>query len=109
MAFVFEGEEGWIFVTRSGSVTSSDPVSSQRLPPLMASDPAILDSQIGPNEIHLYESTEQHTNWVQCIKSRETTVAPVDVAHRSTSACLIAPHRDETSPDPLLGSGKRTL
>ena len=86
----FEGDEGWIFVTRSGSVTSSDPVSGGWLPPLMASDPAILHSRTGPAEVHLYASEEQHTNWIRCIRSREATAAPVDVAHRSTSACLIA-------------------
>jgi len=87
----FEGEDGWIFVTRSGApVTSSDPDSRDREPPLQASDPRILTSEIGEDEIHLYESEEQHTNWVKCIKSRETTVAPVEVAHRSCSACLIS-------------------
>jgi len=87
----FEGDDGWIFVTRSGApVTGSDPDSGEREPPLLASDPAILEFVIGPDEIHLYESEEQHTNWVHCIKSREITVAPVEVAHRSTSACLIA-------------------
>ena len=88
----FEGEDGWIFVTRSGApVTSSDPdAPEQRESPLQASDPRILESEIGADELHLYLSEEQHTNWVRCIKSRELTVTPVEVAHRSTSACLIA-------------------
>jgi predicted dehydrogenase len=87
----FEGGDGWIFVTRSGEpVTGSDPDSGEREDPIKASDPALLESEIGADEIHLYESDEQHTNWVQCIRSRETTVAPIDVAHRSTSACLVA-------------------
>jgi predicted dehydrogenase len=87
----FEGTEGWIFVTRGGGpVTASDPASRARGAPLQASDPAILDSVMGPDELHLYVADEQHSNWVQCIRTRGITVAPVEVAHRSTSACLIA-------------------
>ena len=87
----FEGEDGWIFVTRGGAqVTSSDPDARDGNAPLQASDPAILKSEVGENEIHLYESVEQHSNWVHCIRSRALTVAPVEVAHRSTSACLVA-------------------
>lgn len=86
----FEGDDGWIFVTRGGGrVTDSDPDGKEE-PPLIASDPAILQSVIGPDEVHLYESPEQHRNWVECIKSRMQTVAPVEVAHRSCSACLIS-------------------
>ncbi len=87
----FEGSEGWIFVTRGGApVTSSDPDSGETESPIQSSDPAILESEIGPDELHLYESTEQHQNWIECIRSRKTTVAPVEVAHRSTSMCLIS-------------------
>lgn len=85
----FEGTEGWIFVTRGGGVTSSDPVKQAANAPLQASDPKILTSVIADTEIHLYRSPEQHGNWLDCIKSRQPTVAPVEVAHRSTSACLI--------------------
>ncbi|NBC25364.1 MAG: Gfo/Idh/MocA family oxidoreductase [Bacteroidetes bacterium] len=87
----FEGEEGWIFVTRGSGVTDSDPDSGNRSnSPIQASNPDILDSEIGPNDIHLYESSEQHSNWIDCISSRQKTVAPVEVAHRSCSACLLS-------------------
>lgn len=86
----FEGEDGWIFVTRGSGVTASDPDVDRADLPLQASDQAILDSEIGPDEIHLYESSEQHTNWIECIRTREKTVAPVEVAHRSCSACLLS-------------------
>jgi predicted dehydrogenase len=87
----FEGTEGWIFVTRGDvAVTSSDPGSGGNSPALSASNPKILKSEIGENEIHLYESREQHGNWLDCIVSKAQTVAPVEVAHRSTSACLVA-------------------
>jgi len=87
----FEGSDGWIFVSRSGQpVTGSDPGAGQGSSPLQASDPAILESEIGPDELSLYESPEQHRNWIDCVRSRRMTVAPVEVAHRSTSACLVA-------------------
>ena len=41
------------------------------------------------DEIHLGTSEEHHGNWLDCIKTREQTIAPVEVAHRSCSACLV--------------------
>ncbi|MBT30607.1 MAG: oxidoreductase [Thalassobius sp.] len=87
----FEGTEGWLFVSRGDvSVTSSDPTSGNGNPALQASDPKILTSKIEDNEIHLYHSEEQHGNWLDCIQTRNQPVAPVEVAHRSCSACLVA-------------------
>lgn len=85
----FYGSEGWIFVTRDELVTASDPVSGAKIEPLVASNPKILTSVIGPNEIHLYESAEHHGNWLDCIKSRKETIAPVEIAHRACSTCLL--------------------
>jgi predicted dehydrogenase len=87
----FEGTEGWIFVSRGNeTVTLSDPVAKlQDRQALAASDPRIIKSVIGPDEIHLYESKEHHGNWLDCIKSRQQPIAPVEVAHRACSACLL--------------------
>jgi hypothetical protein len=87
----FEGTEGWIFVSRgSETVTSSDPVAKLKdAQALAASDPKIITSVIGPGEIHLYESRDHHGNWLECVRSRQQPIAPVEVAHRSCSACLL--------------------
>ncbi|MBO9202496.1 MULTISPECIES: Gfo/Idh/MocA family protein [Niastella] len=86
----FIGEDGWIWVTRGSYVTDSDPIADKDgVKPIDASNPKILQSVIGPNEIHLYESAEQHANWLDCIKSRKEPVAPIEVGHRSCSACLL--------------------
>jgi hypothetical protein len=87
----FIGEDGWIWVTRGNyRVTDTDPVADKEgVKPIDASDPKILKSVIGPDEIHLYESSEQHANWLDCIKSRKQPVAPVEEGHRSCSACLL--------------------
>jgi predicted dehydrogenase len=87
----FEGTEGWIFVSRGNeSVTASDPQSALKDPrALDASNPAILTSVIGPKEVHLYRSADHHGNWLDCVRSRRQPIAPVEVAHRSCSACLL--------------------
>lgn len=87
----FIGTKGWIFVSRGNEqVTASDPVAKLKdATALAASDPAILTSVIGPDEIHLYESSNHHLNWLECIKSRRQTITPAEVAHRACSACLL--------------------
>ncbi|WP_377487693.1 Gfo/Idh/MocA family protein [Pontibacter toksunensis] len=87
----FEGTDGWIFVTRGDyAATASDPVSKKKgSKALTASNPKLITSVIGPNEIHLMESKEHHGNWLESIKSRQPPIAPVEVGHRSCSACLI--------------------
>jgi predicted dehydrogenase len=87
----FIGTEGWIFVSRGNeTVTASDPVAKLKDPTaLAASDPKILTSVIGPGEIHLYESAQHHGNWLDCVRSRRQPIAPVEVAHRACSACLL--------------------
>jgi predicted dehydrogenase len=87
----FIGTDGWIWVTRGNyKVTDSDPIADKDgVKPIDASDPKILQSIIGPNEIHLYESSEQHANWLDCIQTRKEPVAPIEVGHRSCSACLL--------------------
>ena len=87
----FIGSDGWIFVTRGNySVTASDPVSaSAEKSPLTASDPKIVTSKIGPDEIHLYESSDHHGNWLDSVKSRKQPIAPIEVGHRSCSTCLL--------------------
>jgi predicted dehydrogenase len=87
----FEGTEGWIFVSRGNeAVTASDPVARLKdSRALAASDPKIITSVIGPDEVHLYESKDHHGNWLECVKSRRQPIAPVEVAHRACSACLL--------------------
>ena len=87
----FEGSEGWIFVTRGNyQATSSDPVSNKDgTKPLDASDPKIIKSVIGPDEFHFTVSKDHHGNWLEAIRDNKPTIAPVEEAHRSCSACLV--------------------
>ena len=86
----YEGTEGWIFVSRGDYVASaSDPTSKIKSKALDASDPKILDSVIGENEIHLYKSDEQHGNWLDCIQIKKEPISPAEIGHRACSICLI--------------------
>ena len=60
------------FVGTEGTVTLSS-----------AEPKSIWESQISPDEIHLYRSNDHYGNFVDCVISRKRTAAPVDVAHRS--------------------------
>ncbi len=64
------GENGWIYVNRGTTE---------------ASDPKILEHVTGDNEIHLYKSKNHISNFLECIRSREETITPAEVAHRSAS------------------------
>lgn len=89
----FEGTEGWIFVSRGNvGVTATDPgaADGKENNAFKASDNKILQSVIGENETKLYESPEQHTNWLECIRNGKQPISHVELAHRSGSACLIA-------------------
>lgn len=87
----YEGTEGWIFVSRGDYVASaSDPVSQAKsAKALDASDPKILESVIGENEIHLYKSDEQHGNWLECIQTKKEPISPAEIGHRACTICLI--------------------
>jgi len=85
------GTDGWIFVSRGAyTASASDPVAAAKSSKALdASDPKILTSVIGSDEIHLYKSDEQHGNWLDCIESRKPPISPVEMGHRACSICLI--------------------
>jgi predicted dehydrogenase len=89
----FYGTKGWVFVTRTEQTTPTDPggkpTGGPKATGLDASDPKILTSVIGPDEVHLYKSTDQHGNWLDCIISRQEPISPVEKGHRACSTCLV--------------------
>jgi predicted dehydrogenase len=68
----WEGAGGWVWANRGKHE---------------ASPKALLDSKIGPGEIHLYESNNHYRNFIDCVLSRKETAAPVETAHRSITIC----------------------
>jgi len=69
------GDKGWIHVNRGET--------------LYASDPKILEEVIGENEIHLIKSENHWQNFVDCVRSGEKTIAPIEVAYRAISVALL--------------------
>ena len=66
----FIGTDGWVWVDRSGMETYPAHLAKEK---------------IGPEEIHLYKSPGHWRNFVDCIKSRKTSITPSEAAHRSAS------------------------
>lgn len=87
----FIGDEGWIFVSREqqGGATASDPaIRATSLRPLDASDPKLLDPK--GVTVKFPESSSHHKNWLECVKSRATPLAPAPIAHRANTACIVS-------------------
>lgn len=63
------GADGWVRVDRGGV--------------LEASNPDLLKQKTGPNDIRLFKSPGHWRNFLDCVKSRSKTIAPVEVAHHS--------------------------
>jgi len=69
---LFVGTDGWVFVSRGRLETHPK---------------SLLRSVIGPDEIRLPRSGDHHRNFLDCIRSRERTICPVDSAVRSDTIC----------------------
>ncbi len=66
----FEGTEGWI-----------------QSSPFDAHPKSLLTSVIGPDDIHLYNSSDHKQDFLDCIRHRADPIAHVEIGHRSASIC----------------------
>lgn len=64
------GEDGWVWVDRSG---------------IEASPRALLSSKIRPNEVRLPVTQSHHRQFIDCVLSRSETLTPARVALRSAT------------------------
>ncbi len=71
---LFEGSNGWIFVSR-GTLT--------------ASDPALLNEPLTSRTWTAYVSDDHMGNFFDCIRTRKDPICSVEVGHRSVSVCHI--------------------
>lgn len=72
MQIRFEGSEGWVQTGYRGFSTYPESLQT---------------TVIQPDETHLYHSENHYRNFIDCIKSRQETAAPVEQGHRSASVC----------------------
>ncbi len=75
----FEGEDGWAFVKEEH--LGGKPA---------ASDARLLEKPLEPDEVHLPASNHHQQNFLDCVKSRARTVAPVESAVRSDTLCQLS-------------------
>lgn len=53
-----------------------------------ASSPKILESKIGPEEIHLYTNPAgEHDDFLKCVRTRKDPYFPVEIGHRVATVC----------------------
>jgi len=71
----FEGTDGWVHVDRSG---------------INAYPKELLTTEFGPNEINLYKSSNHVRNLLDCVKSRNDTICPIDVSVQADIICHIS-------------------
>lgn len=72
---LFEGTKGKI-LCGYGKMTCD--------PPELAKEP------LGPNDVHLYKSTNHHADWAECIKARKRPICDIEIGHRSATVCHLA-------------------
>ena len=70
----FEGDRGFVFVQRGA---------------IEPSDRELLREEAGEAEVQLYRSSNHMKNFLECMRSRQEPAAPVEVAHRSNSVCIL--------------------
>ena len=68
----FEGDKGWIQVSRSS---------------IKAEPASILEYQLKDGDVRLYESSDHVQNFLDCVKSRKAPIADAEIGHRSATLC----------------------
>ena len=69
----FEGADGWIYVTRGGTIE--------------ASDPSLIDKPLPGDAVRLYASDDHMGNFFECVKTRKSPICEAEIGHRSASIC----------------------
>jgi predicted dehydrogenase len=71
------GTEGWFTYSWNAQCIAAGSADYQQV-------------KINPDEIHLYRSNDHADNFLSCVRSRQPTISPAEVGHRSASMCHLA-------------------
>jgi len=83
----FYGDKGKLYVNRGKfKLWLGDQVKAEA----MDSYAPLLKELLPANAVRLYHSTNQITDWLKCIKSRELPICDVETGHRSATVCNLA-------------------
>ena len=69
----FQGTKGTVWVSRDDFLESDPPELTTRA--------------LRGDEIHLYASDDHHTDFFNCVRTRQRPIADVEIGHRSASVC----------------------
>jgi predicted dehydrogenase len=70
----FIGDKGWVYVRRGH---------------IDASNKSLLSWKPSGGDVRLYRSDNHKANFLDCVRSRKEPVTPVEIGHRSNSACVL--------------------
>ena len=79
----FEGEDGWIWVTRGAANSAKS---------LNASDPKLLavpEAEL-KTKLHRSPGWDHHLDWLEAIRARKEATTNAETGHRSCSACMVS-------------------
>ena len=71
---IFVGTEGRIAVDRDW---------------LVSYPPKVLERPLGAADVHLYNSNDHSSNFLECIRTRRPTISDAETAHRAMSVLLV--------------------
>jgi len=71
----FVGTEGTVKVGRGGYLETT-PTELKKRP-------------LSSSETHLYPSNSHHSNWLESIRTRKSTICPASIGHRTASICQL--------------------
>ena len=83
------GTDGWVYVNRNGAYDSSKPELKKSIK--VREGDKVVDGSAAPKlgddviKTRLYATPGHHRNFLDCVKSRQPTVTPVETAHRSAT------------------------